>query len=183
MAFEDTDRRRTLLLALLTLVVLPVAYFLNRGETRDGTADNDVAAAEVTPSTDPPPTAPIDTTGSRSNRPALEPPPDKPVFLDGELPDPEPGVVEIAIPPRPEFDPMPMTASYRSSVAGAKTCLTSELDAGLTVTVTNLDNGRSIECVTAPTSDSQTAGVVLHTDAFSLLADLTDAPVPVEVAQ
>jgi hypothetical protein len=180
MAFEDTDRRRTLLLALLTLIVLPVAYLLNRADTGAVGADEATATtADISPATTAGPT----TTEAPSNRPPLEPPDDKPVFLDGPPPDPEPRVVELAVPPRPEFPPLALTASYRRTVSGVRTCLVADLSAGITVTVRNLDNGRSVECVTASAPADQAAGIVLHTDAFSLLADLTDAPVPVEVTR
>jgi hypothetical protein len=53
----------------------------------------------------------------------------------------------------------------------------------LTVSVTNLDNGRSITCVTSIAPFSQIADIVLHTDTFSLLADLTEAPITVELTQ
>jgi hypothetical protein len=58
-----------------------------------------------------------------------------------------------------------------------------ELRSGLSVTVTNLDNGRSITCVTSIAPFNQTADLVMHTEAFSLLADLTEAPITVELVQ
>jgi hypothetical protein len=181
MAFEDTDRRRTLLLALLTLVVLPATYFLNRADNGDGAVDADTSVATVASA--PASTAGPMTTDGSSSRPPLEAPDDKPVFLDGPPPDPDPRVVEVAVPPRPDVEPLELTASYRRTVSGVTTCLVADVSAGIPVTVTNLDNGRSVECITAPAPDNQTAGIVLHTETFSKLADLTDAPVPVEVTQ
>ena len=68
-------------------------------------------------------------------------------------------------------------------MAGPQTCLTNDVEPGLTVTVTNVNNRRSVECVTAGTTSTLTAGIVLHPDAFSTIADLTDAVVPVEITR
>ena len=86
------------------------------------------------------------------------------------------------MPPRPDFEPIRTTASHRRRVADPTICLTNEVDSGTNAIVTNVDNRRSVECVTAIPSGTLTAGVVLHPDAFSTIADLTDAPIPVEIS-
>ena len=63
-----------------------------------------------------------------------------------------------------------------------RACLVREVDPGLTVTVKNLDNGRSVTCVTARSSSEQVADVILHTDSFTRLADPTEAPIAVELS-
>lgn len=90
------------------------------------------------------------------------------------------------------------TATYRRDVARAGWCLTNALDAGLAVTVVNVDNGRSLQCVTQPREDETPVAdddgdeapvvvlddeLVLLTTDFALIADLTDAPVHIEIRQ
>ena len=182
MAFEDTDRRRSLLLGLLTLIALPTIYLLSRD---DGATDSDREQTAIETSDGSTPgvddvTAPED---DGPTRPPVTLSDLEPVFLDGPVADLNPGVNEIAIPARPETPPMQMTASYRSTVAGVRTCLVRGLPSGLSVTVENLDNGRTITCVTSVAPGAQTADVVLHTDTFTLLADPTEAPITVELTQ
>ncbi len=171
MAFEDSDRRRTLLLAIVTLVAIPAVWFFTKSDEADNSASPSDAAVVVD-----------DPSGS-SNRPPLEAPDDEPIFMDGPASDLNPGVADIAVPRRPEIAPLELSGSYRSTVAGVRSCLVRDLRSGLSVTITNLDNGRSITCVTAIGPVNQVADVVMHTDTFSQLADLTDAPIPVELAQ
>ena len=52
---------------------------------------------------------------------------------------------------------------------------------GSEVTVVNLDNNRSVRCITALAGAGDIDQLVLHTSAFSEIADVTDAPIPVEI--
>ncbi|MFK7919119.1 MAG: hypothetical protein AB8G14_13670 [Ilumatobacter sp.] len=173
MAFEDSDRRRTTLLGILTLVALPALFFVTRA---DDTSANSTDGVEV--GADGIPVA-----DNGPSRPPLVITDAEPTFLDGPVASANPGVAEIAVPARPAVEPIRLDASFRSTVAGVRSCLVRELRSGLSVTVTNLDNGRSITCVTSVAPFNQTADLVLHTDTFSLLADLTEAPISVEVTQ
>jgi hypothetical protein len=56
-----------------------------------------------------------------------------------------------------------------------------EVPFGARVTVTNLDNNRSIDCINRIGGTRPEETVVLHADAFLEIGDLTDAPVPVQV--
>ncbi len=174
MAFEDSDRRRTSVLLILTIIALPVIFFVTRVDSTDGGAAVDPTTGEVIADDD---------SNDGPNRPPLVASDADPTFLDGPSADPNPRVAEVAVPARPETAPMRLSASYRSTVAGERTCLVQGLASGLTVTVKNLDNGRTIACVTAVAPFSQTADIVLHTDAFSRLADVTEAPITVELTQ
>lgn len=184
MAFEDTDRRRLLLLGVLTLIALPVIYLYARS---DPSADTDDVSSEITaqvtadaaPVTDAGP--PV--TDNGSSRPPITLSDNEPIFLDGPVGDVNPGVNEIAIPARPATPPLELSASYRSTVAGLRSCLVRDVRSGLSVSIKNLDNGRSITCVTSVAPFTQIADVVLHTETFSLLADPTDAPITVELIQ
>lgn len=172
MAFEDIDRRRFLLLGLLTLIAIPAIYLVSQREAAEPTdtvAVSDEGAA-----------APVE---DGPNRPALAPTDEDPTYLDGPVGNANPGVNEIAIPAEPESPPLELTASYRSDVPGVGTCLLREIGPGASVVVKNLDNGRKIACVTAQAPESQVAGLVVHADAFLRLADPTEAPIMVEVSQ
>ncbi len=179
MAFEDSDRRRTTVLLILTIIAVPAIFFLTRADDANGDAVVDPTTGEVI-------AVDGDTMAASDNgpsRPPLVASDADPTFLDGPSLDSSPGVAEIAVPARPETAPVRLEASYRSTVAGERTCLVSSLPSGLTVTVTNLDNGRSTTCVTSIAPFTQNADIVLHTDTFSLLADLTEAPITVELTQ
>lgn len=182
MAFEDTDRRRSLLLGVLTLIALPAIYLYSQSDASADITDNDITAeiaAEAAPVTDGGP--PV--TDNAANRPPITVSDADPIFLDGPVGDVNPGVNEIAIPSRPVIAPLELSASYRSTVAGVRSCLVSGLAGGLSVSIRNLDNGRSITCVTRAAPSAQVADVVLHTDTFSLLADPTEAPITVELTR
>ena len=178
MAFEDTDRRRSLLLGVLTLIALPAIYLYSQTNASADTSDDDIAADEV-PVTD----GETPVTDNAANRPPITVSDDDPIFLDGPVGDVNPGVNEIAIPSRPAIAPLELSASYRSTVAGVRSCLVRDLAGGLSVSIKNLDNGRSITCVTTAAPFTQVADVVLHTDTFSLLADPTEAPISVELSR
>ena len=178
MAFEDTDRRRSLLLGVLTLIALPSIYLYTQSD-RSTYTDSDDIAAEVGSAIDGEP--PI--TDNATNRPPITVSDADPIVLAGPGGDVNPGVNKIAIPSRPATAPLVLSASYRSTVAGLRSCLVNGLVGGLTVSIKNLDNGRSISCVTRVAPTLQVADVVLHTDTFSILADPTEAPITIELTR
>ncbi len=180
MAFEDTDRRRSLILGLLTLVALPAAYLYTRIDAATGPDDTTEIVDTIAPESGVE-AGPLG--DDEPSRPPIEATDDEPAFMEGPSSDRPPPVAEVAVPARPAQDPIRMVASYRRSIGDLQSCPVLDLPAGESITVTNLDNGRSITCVTADAPASQVAGIVLQTDAFSLLADLTEAPIPVEVVR
>lgn len=179
MAFEDSDRRRTTVLLILTIIALPAIFFVTRADDPASDALIDPATGEVIIVDDDA----LAASDNGPSRPPLVASDAEPAFLEGPAADPNSNVAEVAIPARPQTAPVRLDASYRSAVAGQRSCLVKDLPSGLTVTVTNRDNGRSITCVTTIAPFSQTAAIVLHTDTFSLLADLTEAPITVELTQ
>ena len=50
------------------------------------------------------------------------------------------------------------------------------------VTITNLDNSRSIRCIASVGGAPPDEAVILSADAFLLIGDLTDAPLSVEIS-
>ena len=177
MAYEDSDRRRSVLLGILTVITVPAIYLAVRGDAPTDSLPSDVAGVEAAATGD------LGASTNGPNRPPISVSDEDPVFLSGPVADANPGVNEVAIPARPDQPPLEMSASYRSSINGLRTCLVQGFPSGRTVTVTNLDNGRSLTCVTAVAPGTQVADVVLHTRTFSLLADLTEAPITVDVMQ
>ena len=75
------------------------------------------------------------------------------------------------------------TATYRSDVGPAGACLYNGVAMGELVTIVNVDNGRSVECWTGPNLDEDAPPdeLVLTPAGFLLIADLTDAPIHVEI--
>ncbi len=94
MAFEDTDRRRSLLLGVLTLIALPAIYLYSQSNTSTGPDGAAEVAADTAPGTDAAP--PVTDRGA--NRPPITLSDADPIFLDGPVGDVNPGVNEIAIP-------------------------------------------------------------------------------------
>ena len=185
MALDDTDRRRLFLAALVTVVALPTLWWLNRddGTARPNTAavgvDVGPAPAEASTPEAEPVTVPV--TVGRSNLPSdptvVEGPP---VFLDGPAAQVAGGVSEIAI-PNPDALETIITRATFGQFAGAGTCLAREISTGREITVVNLDNNRSITCRAVLAPDVQQDDLVLQVDQFTQLADLTDAPIPVQI--
>lgn len=195
--FDDTNRPRIGLAAVITVLAL-VVWAVAQG----GTGDDDTASPEATAATTVPvataingvplddPATPINatdvdpaTTADEPSRPRVESPDDVPVFMDGEAPSSTIGVPVIAVPEAPAVEPLRRSASFRSTISGFRTCLVQDLQSGLTVTITNLDNGRSVTCVTALAPANQIDEVVMHTRTFQQIADITEAPIIVEVTR
>ncbi|NND74981.1 MAG: hypothetical protein HKN44_08245 [Ilumatobacter sp.] len=184
MALDDTDRRRFFLAAIVSLLALPALWWANRD---DGSAGPNVATAGVeiagdTASTASPASpADTDTTIGESRLPPVQTVRGSdPVFLDGPAPNAV-GVSEIAVPATSATEAVMAQATYRSSVVDAATCLTKTLQPGRTVTIVNLDNNREATCQLRLGPATQVDDLVVHTDLFIELADLTDAPIPVEI--
>lgn len=181
---HDTDRRRLFLAGLLTLLAIPA--FLLYGRLANGDDDTSAApAAEgdvINPLPDQSNTVVVDTeVANQSQLPPIEPPDDDPIFMNGPVPLEEDEIAEVAIPAQPAIAPVLLDATYRSTVPGIRSCLVRTIESGRTVTVTNLDNGRSITCVTVLAPPNQRDDLVMHTESFQQLADLTEAPIAVEV--
>lgn len=181
MALDDTDRRRFLIAAIVSLLALPALWWANRD---DGSAGPNVATAgvEIAADSDPSTTADqVETTIGRSNLPTADTTTGSaPVFLDGPVPNAV-GVSEIAVPAGSPESSMLTNASYRSSIADSETCLSKSMTPGREVTVINLDNNRMTTCRIGLAPATQVEDLVMHTDLFVVLADLTDAPIPVEI--
>lgn len=174
MALSDTDRRRIVMATAVTLVALPALWWAN--VSAESTSPN-VAAAGVPIESGAAPGASPTTAGGASDEPGAT----DPVFLAGPSGNTDGSQRVIAVPAQPAVEGFTAVATFRSSMATSGTCIVAGVPSGSTVTVINLDNGRSVSCRTVLGPDD--TGVVLDTAAFSELADLTDAPIAVEIHQ
>ncbi len=159
-----------MLATVVTLLALPALWWINQDD--DSGAPNVASVGvEVGDGSDPAPGAePADDAAEEAT---------EPVFLDGPSSG-NAGVAEIAVPAPPAEEPIIGTASYSSTISSG-VCLTNIARAWSEVTVVNLNNNRSITCQVARAPLTQTTDIVLHTRRYNSLADLTDAPIPVEI--
>ena len=180
MALTDTDRRRFFAATALTLLALPALWWANTSENSsapnlavagiDADLDLDLAdVADATTETDASPTGPDTPTRDVA-----------PVYLGGPPSAAGAGQSEIAVPSRPLIDGIMAKATFRSSV-GTNFCIVPLVSNGSRVTVVNLANNRSVTCTSILPPGDSTRNVVLPTTAFATIADLTDAPISVEI--
>jgi hypothetical protein len=181
MALTDTDRRRLLLATALTVVALPALWWANQSGSAapnvatagiavdDGDADDDGVAADAADA-DAVDTPAADAAGSEA-----------PVFLDGPAGQVGAGLSEIAVPAAPGVASISTTATFRSDLPTTATCTFPGLTTGAEVTILNLDNGRTVTCTAVLGGSGAPDVLVMHTELFATIADLTDAPIPVEI--
>ncbi len=182
MALTDTDRRRFLAASVLTLLALPALWWANTSE--NSTAPN-VAIAGINPGINAGAGGGSNATPGRdasAEAADLQAASDvAPVFLDGPSSAAGAGQAEIAVPAKPLVAGITAKATFRSTVPTIDNCIVPGLTNGTRITVVNLDNDRSIVCTTILAPGNAPDEVVLHTQAFAAIADLTDAPISVEI--
>jgi hypothetical protein len=179
MALTDTDRRRMIAATALTLLALPALWLANTssGSTAPNVAvagldvDDDATAAAA-PIGDPAAAAEAAELDATDAVP--------PVFLEGPSAAAGASQSQIAVPAKPLVDGIDAKATFRSSVT-PDTCIVPGLTSGTRIKVVNLDNGRSVTCTSVLAPGNRPGDVVLHTSAFAQIADLTDAPISVEI--
>lgn len=203
MAITHTDRRRFFLATALTLLALPALWFVNQSENSTapnvaiagaglgvdvGADHGDTAALPVVPNDTPTAQAtaiePVRLTSAKAT--AVH---DgdiigdaAPVFLGGPSSQIGAGLAQVAVPAPPAVRHISATATFRGNV-GTNFCFVPGLVNGVQITVVNLDNGQSATCVTGTTQGRAGDQITLDTTLFSTLADLTSAPIPVEIRQ
>jgi hypothetical protein len=175
MSYEHSQRRRIAVAVALTAVLVPAAFLLDRGV--DDT-ETDTIVTVVGTVVDPqsqaqaqqPETTPAETDIMGTSPVDL---------LRDELPANDPAT--IAIPRLPNSISGP--ATFSRNISQSTDCMVTEPEVpfGSRVTVTNLDNNRSVDCINRIGGTRPEESVVLHADAFLQIGDLTDAPIPVQV--
>lgn len=165
------ERRRVALASIFTLVALPALWVFNRSDSAR-TGAPAVAVAGVDAGRVGSNTAPIDTYV-----------PEVPVFLGNKPPPADPAVVNVVVPAIDTGNQATAKASYRRYDDASKSpCTTLLVPFNTMLTVTNLDNGQSVQCLNS-FGIALPAGVeiVIHTDLFTKISDLADAPAPVRI--
>jgi hypothetical protein len=165
MDFTRFDRNRMTVAVIATAILIPL-LFMAGGRSSD-------SAAEPIKAT----TTTYDL-GLNSDGIA-----DAPANLDGPISQDPNGSGEIAYPADNDGQMARVTASYKRFPNSAKTgCSTTAAPLGAMVTVLNLNNGHKITCLNiniGPTTG--TFGIILNTPVFEAIAELVDAPLPVEL--
>lgn len=164
-----------MLASALTVVALPAVWLVNQDDdgTRPNVAAVGLAAEDGGAGDAAAPTTPPDPMGDVDAR-----------YLAGTPLPPPPEHVSIAVGSTDDVLVATAQAIYRRSVGRADTCEFSGVESGELITVVNVDNGRSIECWTAlRPADAPASELVMHPDRFIEIADLTSAPIDVEIRQ
>jgi hypothetical protein len=165
MALTSPDRRRILLASALTLVAMPALWWANQS------AAPNVATVGI---------AVVDKSTTVSTAESGDV---APVFLDGPSGQVGAGLSEIAVPAPPAIASITTTATFRSTLGSPSACMVPGISNGQQLTVVNLDNNRSVTCTAILAPSSAADQLVMATELFAELADLTDAPIPVEIRQ
>jgi hypothetical protein len=172
--WHEGDRRRLVVAAVVTVVALPFLWTSKRTEP---SAPNGQVAV-VTPNSDLGGAGVVEASDVAASTPA---------YLDGSdiTVVPAPVVIDIA-PPGSGADAVG-SGTFRQLDFGGTTddppCWVPSAPFGTTVVVTNTENGFKIRCTNMKTNPLPTGFViVVDSDAFGELADLTEAPIPVELS-
>jgi hypothetical protein len=150
------ERRRLVVAIALTVLVLPLALF-GGGSDSDQTTPRPVASQDE---------------------------PAAPAFLPVQGSSVVPDIITVNVPAPPEDVIAKGIASFIRwpQTFGLRPCATPLALIGAKIEVRNLNNGRTVKCENV-SIQSLAAGIsiVIHTDLFLEIADLVDAPLPVDI--
>lgn len=174
-------QRRRLALAIAVTVVAVIAFAVSGNDSSDGSetvapAANTVGSAPS--SGDSGNSGDSGDSGDSDNKPA------DPAFLPDADPSIAPEIITVNVPAPPSGTVLNGTANYVRwpQTLGLRPCATPHALIGAVITVTNLNNGRQIKCNNVSIEALRDGSVIIvHTDVFLDLADLVDAPIPVEI--
>lgn len=162
---NHTERRRLLFAAAITLVAIPV--LLSSGGSDDSNADDGSGSIVTTSTLSPEELEPAD-----------------PAFLPPQDSSSAPEIITVNVPAPPSGTVLKGVASFIRwpETLGLRPCATPNALIGAIITVTNQNNGRSIECNNVSIERLPgNAVIIIHTEVFLELADLVDAPIPVQI--
>jgi len=183
-ALDNTDRRRFLIAAIVSMLALPALWWVNRDDPASGpntaSVGVDVGGSIDGEPADTTQVVTIESTIGRSNLPSEPTVIDQPpIFLEGPASNIG-GAAEIAIPNSDSLETIVTRATF-DELSGANVCFAQNVTTGQVITVINLDNNRTITCRVTLAPATQDVGLILQTAQFEMLADLTDAPIPVQI--
>lgn len=160
---ERFVQRRRVALALVITVLAVIVSIASRGN--DASSSSEVTGITTPVSSDESPSA-------------------EPAFLPGNDIAGVPDIITVNVPTPPVGTVISGRASYVRwpQTLGLTPCATPHALIGARITVTNLNNARTIVCDNV-SIESLGGGntIIIHTDAFLEIADLVDAPIPVEI--
>ena len=182
MAHDFAQRRRVALAMAITVIAVPAAFLLNRSSGNAEPAST--GTAETVVGTVPPAGGSV-----AAGSPVTESSPDdtdalgtaQAGYLSGTTVPGDVSAAQIAVPRLPES--VRGLATFSSEIDSTLQCHANatEVPFNATITVTNLDNSRSVQCVSSIGGAPPETTIVLATATFAQIADLTDAPVPVQI--
>jgi len=166
MDFSRIDRNRVTVAIIATVVLLSTA-FMASGRSADETVVTTIQATTTT----------LDL-GLSTDADA-----DAPANLDGPVSADPNGQGQIAYPADNNGQLVRGSASFKRFPDSAKTgCTTSLIPLGATITIRNLNNGRKTTCSNINIGPVTTSfDIILNAPVFEAIADLVDAPIPVEL--
>lgn len=176
---DFAQRRRVALAVAITVILVPAAFLLNRGAADSAEPTHTLVGAvhipgQTTTDDDPTDDGPA----------ATDPMGSTPIaYLDGTVPNQADDPATIAIPRPPQS--ISGSASFSRDITDPIACQIRDMATipfQSRVTVTNLDNNRSVQCVVTVGGVRADSDVVLNADAFLRIGDLTDAPLAVEIS-
>jgi hypothetical protein len=161
-----TERRRLVLAAVITLIAVPALLL----------SGNDSSSSADTTST----LAPAISVEPDDSEPA------EPAFLPENNGSQAPEIITVNVPAPPTGSNVNGDASFirwRGDLLGLRPCATPHALIGAVITVKNLNNGRSLECNNVSIQALPGGNIILvHTEVFLEIADLIDAPIPVQIS-
>lgn len=170
MLLSTFQRRRIVVLTVITLILFPILRSCsgnNSSESLTTATTIDPAFSTIAPSS-----------GVVSDE---ESPP--PIILSGPAPIVQDGSAQIAY-PATETSGLQLIASFSNfDNAPDVVCFVPAAPFGLTLTIKNINNGRTTNC-TNVYRETMPAGAtaLLHTKVFERVSNLVDAPIPVNVS-
>jgi hypothetical protein len=177
---DYAQRRRVALAIAVTVIAVPAAFLLNRGSGSDPVGGPVTVVGTLPPAADAGPASAAAPSTDLAASSALGTAPVG--YLSGTTVPIENEPARIAIPRVKES--VKGDASFSSSIESTLRCQARVSDGvpfNATLTVTNLDNGRSVQCIASIGGAEPLATVVVAPATFAEIADMTDAPVPVEI--